>query len=141
MLVPELGLDYYGLTQADLETEFAFGSWQGSIAGSAEKAKLKDIDEAVNRTYSGNVGVEYMYISSTVEKRWIQGQFESTQSQPRLSKDEKQFLLERLSAAETLEKYLHTRYVGQKRFSLEGGETLIPLLDDVIQSAGENGTK
>src|SRR5258706_5378927 len=69
MPVPELELDYYGLTQADLETEFAFGSWQGSIAGSAEKAKLKDIVEAVNRTYSGNVGVEYMYISSTVAKR------------------------------------------------------------------------
>ena len=141
MPVPELELEYYGLTQADLETEFGFGSWQGGIAGSAEKAKLKDIVEAVKRTYCGYVGVEYMYISSTVEKRWIQGQFESTQSQPRLSKEEKQFLLERLTAAETLEKYLHTRYVGQKRFSLEGGETLIPLLDDVIQGAGEKGTK
>ena len=139
--VPELELDYYGLTDADMETEFAFGSWQGGIAGSAEKAKLKDIVAAVKRTYCSYVGVEYMYISATEQKRWIQGQFESVQSQPKLTTEEKQFLLERLSAAETLEKYLHTRYVGQKRFSLEGGETLIPLLDDIIQSAGEGGTK
>ena len=139
--VPELELNYYGLTDADMETEFAFGSWQGGIAGSPEKAKLKDIVAAVKRTYCSYVGVEYMYISATEQKRWIQGRFESAQSQPKLTTEEKQFLLERLSAAETLEKYLHTRYVGQKRFSLEGGESLIPLLDDIIQGAGERGTK
>jgi 2-oxoglutarate dehydrogenase E1 component len=139
--VPELELGYYGLTDADLETEFGFGSWQGSIAGNAERAKLKDIVAAVKRTYCGYVGVEYMYIASTEQKRWIQGQFEAIQSQPALNKEEKQFLLERLSAAETLEKYLHTRYVGQKRFSLEGGESVIPLLDDIIQGAGTAGVK
>jgi 2-oxoglutarate dehydrogenase E1 component len=141
MPVPELELDYYGLSEADLENEFGFGSWQGSIAGRTEKAKLKDIVAAVKRTYCGTVGVEYMYISDTQQKRWIQGQFESIQSQPSLNKDEKQFLLERLTAAETLEKYLHTRYVGQKRFSLEGGESLIPLVDDIILGAGEKGVK
>lgn len=141
MQVPELELSYYGLTDADLEQEFGFGSWQGTIAGNAEKAKLKDIVAAVKRTYCGTVGTEYMYISQTEQKRWLQGQLESIQSQPSMSKDEKQFILERLTAAETLEKYLHTRYVGQKRFSLEGGESLIPLVDDIIQGAGEHGVK
>ncbi|MFM7293278.1 MAG: 2-oxoglutarate dehydrogenase E1 component, partial [Burkholderiales bacterium] len=141
MQVPELELSYYGLAEADLEQEFGFGSWQGTIAGHAERAKLKDIVSAVKRTYCGTVGAEYMYISQTEQKRWIQGQLESIQSQPSLSKEEKQFLLDRLTAAETLEKYLHTRYVGQKRFSLEGGESLIPLVDDIIQTAGAKGVK
>jgi 2-oxoglutarate dehydrogenase E1 component len=141
MPVPELELSYYGLSDADLETSFGFGSWQGTIGGSADKAKLKDIVAAVKNTYCSYVGLEYIYISSTEQKRWIQAKFESIQSKPSLSSEEKQFLLERLTAAETLEKYLHTRYVGQKRFSLEGGESLIPLLDDIIQSAGAFGTK
>ncbi|MEI6737074.1 MAG: thiamine pyrophosphate-dependent enzyme, partial [Pseudomonadota bacterium] len=139
--VPELELGYYGLTDADLEKEFGFGSWQGSIGGNSEKAKLKDIVEAVKKTYCGTVGAEYIYISQTEQKRWIQGQLESVQSQPAMNKEEKQFLLDRLTAAETLEKYLHTRYVGQKRFSLEGGETLIPLVDDIIQVSGAKGVK
>ena len=139
--VPELELSFYGLTEADLEAEFGFGSWQGRINGNSDKAKLKDIVAAVKKTYCGYVGVEYMYISSTEQKRWVQGQFEGIQSQPSLNKEEKQFLLERLTAAETLEKYLHTRYVGQKRFSLEGSESLIPLLDDIIQVAGGQGVK
>ena len=141
MAVPELELSFYGLGDADLNTEFGIGSWQGMIGGSREKAKLKDIAAAVKKTYCGTVGLEYIYISDTAQKRWIQQQFEGIQSQPSLNVEEKQFLLERLSAAETLEKYLHTRYVGQKRFSLEGGESLIPLLDDVILSAGEKGVK
>ncbi|MCA3039209.1 MAG: 2-oxoglutarate dehydrogenase E1 component, partial [Rhodocyclaceae bacterium] len=141
MQVPELELSYYGLTDADLELEFGFGSWQGTIGGNAERAKLKDIVSAVKRTYCGTVGAEYMYISQTEQKRWIQGQLESIQSRATLTKDEKQFLLDRLTAAETLEKYLHTRYVGQKRFSLEGGESLIPLVDDIIQTAGAKGIK
>jgi 2-oxoglutarate dehydrogenase E1 component len=139
--VPELTLEYYGLTQADLDQEFGFGSWQGAIGGNAERAKLKDIVSAVKKTYCGTVGAEYMYISSTAQKRWVQAQLEAIQSQPSMNKEEKQFILERLTAAETLEKYLHTRYVGQKRFSLEGGETLIPLVDDIIQTAGAKGVK
>lgn len=139
--VPELTLEYYGLTQVDLDQEFGFGSWQGAIGGNAERAKLKDIVSAVKKTYCGTVGAEYMYISSTAQKRWVQAQLESIQSQPTMNKEEKQFILERLTAAETLEKYLHTRYVGQKRFSLEGGETLIPLVDDIIQTAGAKGVK
>ena len=141
MPVPELELSFYGLTDADLEAEFSFGSWQGRINGQTERARLKDIVSAVKKTYCGYIGLEYIYISSTEQKRWIQNQFESIQSQPSLQTEEKQFLLERLTAAETLEKYLHTRYVGQKRFSLEGGESLIPLLDDIIQVAGGKGVK
>jgi 2-oxoglutarate dehydrogenase E1 component len=141
MAVPELELSYYGLSNADLETEFGIGSWQGMINGSRDKAKLKDIIAAVKKTYCGTVGLEYIYINDTAQKRWIQQQFEGIQSQPSLNTEEKQFLLERLTAAETLEKYLHTRYVGQKRFSLEGGETLIPLVDDIILGGGEKGVK
>jgi 2-oxoglutarate dehydrogenase E1 component len=141
MDVPELTLEYYGLTDADLEQEFGFGSWQGSIGGHAERAKLRDIVSAVKNTYCGTVGTEFMYISSIEQKRWLQTQLESIQSQPSMTKEEKQFILERLTAAETLEKYLHTRYVGQKRFSLEGGESLIPLVDDIIQGAGAKGVK
>lgn len=141
MPVPELELSYYGLTDSDLETEFGIGSWQGSINGNAERAKLKDIVAAVKKTYCGTVGVEYMYLSSTEQKRWLQKRLEGPQATPALAKDEKQFILERLTAAETLEKYLHTKYVGQKRFSLEGGETLIPLVDDLILAAGAHGVR
>ncbi|HEX4858803.1 MAG TPA: thiamine pyrophosphate-dependent enzyme, partial [Usitatibacteraceae bacterium] len=140
-VVPELSLEFWGLSEADLEAEFGIGSWQGRIAGSSERAKLKDIVAAVKKTYCGTVGVEYMHISSTEQRRWIESRIEGTQSTPSLSTEEKQFILERLTAAETLEKYLHTRYVGQKRFSLEGGESLIPLVDDLILSAGERGVK
>src|SRR2546430_11124964 len=96
---------------------------------------------AVKKTYCGTIGLEYMYISSTEEKRWIQQKFEGTLSTPRLSSDEKHYILERLTASETLERYLHTRYVGQKRFSGEGGETMIPMLDTIIELAGAAGAK
>jgi 2-oxoglutarate dehydrogenase E1 component len=135
--VPELELSHYGLSEADLETEFSTGSWQAGIT----RMKLKDIVAAVKTTYCGNIGVEYIYISSTEEKRWIQRAFESTQSTPKLSVEEKRYILKRLTAAEGLERYLHTRYVGQKRFSLEGGDSLIPLIDRVIEEAGAQGVK
>jgi 2-oxoglutarate dehydrogenase E1 component len=120
--VPELELDFYGLTEADMDREFSPGSWQGSN----QPMKLRDIVAAVKKTYCGTIGVEYMYISDTKEKRWIQKRFEGTQSTPSLTADEKRWILERLTASETLERYLHTRYVGQKRFSGEGGESMIP---------------
>ncbi len=137
MPVPELELSYYGLGDADMETEFSMGSWQGQ----PNRARLKDIVTMVKKTYCGTIGLEYMYISSTEQKRWLQKKFEGTLSTPALDPDEKRFLLERLTAAEGLEKYLHTRYVGQKRFSLEGGDSLIPLVDDLILGAGAKGVK
>jgi 2-oxoglutarate dehydrogenase E1 component len=130
--VPELELSFYGFTEADMDREFSPGSWQGATG----PMKLRDIVAAVKKTYCGTIGIEYMYISSTEQKRWIQQRFEATLSTPRLSPGEKRYILERLTAAETLERYLHTRYVGQKRFSGEGGESMIPMLDRIIEDAG-----
>lgn len=95
----------------------------------------------MNRTYCETVGAEYMHITQTDEKRWIQQRLESVQSHPNLSYEERHWLLQRLTAAEGIERYLHSRYVGQKRFSLEGGESLIPLMGELISSAGTRGVK
>jgi 2-oxoglutarate dehydrogenase E1 component len=135
--VPELELSYYGLTDADMDREFSPGSWQGAKG----PMKLRDIVAAVKKTYCGTIGIEYMYISSTTEKRWIQKKFEGTLSTPSFKPEQKREILQRLTDAETLERYLHTRYVGQKRFSGEGGETMIPMLDTVIENAGAHGAK
>ncbi|HWW77935.1 MAG TPA: thiamine pyrophosphate-dependent enzyme, partial [Pyrinomonadaceae bacterium] len=135
--VPELELSYYGLTDADMDREFSPGSWQG-VKG---PVKLRDIVAAVKKTYCGTIGIEYMYISSTEEKRWIQKKFEGTLSTPSFTQEQKRWILERITASETLERYLHTRYVGQKRFSGEGGESMIPMLDTVIENAGAHGAK
>ncbi|HSN21412.1 MAG TPA: 2-oxoglutarate dehydrogenase E1 component [Usitatibacter sp.] len=142
--VPELELSFYGFTEADMDREFSPGSWQGPRASSPHPQapmKLRDIVAAVKKTYCGTIGLEYMYISSTEQKRWIQQRFEGTLSTPKFSAEEKRSILERLTAAETLERYLHTRYVGQKRFSGEGGESMIPMLDTLIENAGAAGAK
>ena len=142
--VPELELSYYGLTEADMDREFSPGSWQGAkVSSSGQQApmKLRDIVAAVKKTYCGTIGIEYMYISNTAEKRWIQKKFEGTLSTPVLHAEQKRWILERITASETLERYLHTRYVGQKRFSGEGGESMIPMLDTVIENAGAHGAK
>ena len=135
-LLPELDPAFYGLTEADMDTVFNCGS----LVGPAQ-ARLRDILDAVKLTYCGSIGAEYMHITDTAQKRWIQNRLEGPRSTPSFSGEQKRRILERLTAAETLEKYLHTRYVGQKRFSLEGGETLIPLLDEIIQRGGEQGAQ
>src|SRR6185436_5853720 len=134
--IPELDPAYYDLTDADMDTVFNTGSLIGP-----EQATLREIIRALQETYCGTLGVEYMYISSRVEKRWIQERLEPIRSKPTYSPDYKQHILERLTAAEGLERYLHTRYVGQKRFSLEGGDTLIPVLDNLLQRAGAAGVQ
>jgi 2-oxoglutarate dehydrogenase E1 component len=134
--VPELDPAYYGLTEADMNSVFNTGSLVGP-----EQLPLREILRAVRETYCGSIGVEYMYISDVAQKRWVQSRFEGVRSAPSYSPDYKRHILERVTAAETLEKYLHTRYVGQKRFSLEGGESLIPLLDNLLQRAGEKGIR
>ncbi|QJR10777.1 2-oxoglutarate dehydrogenase E1 component [Usitatibacter rugosus] len=136
-LVPELEFAYYGFTDADLQREFSPGSWQGQKG----PMKFGDLVAAVKKTYCGTIGLEYMYISSNEQKRWIQKRFEGTLSTPSFTAEEKRGILERISSAETLERYLHTRYVGQKRFSGEGGESLIPALDTVIEDGGGMGVK
>src|SRR5262249_50202770 len=97
----------------------------GTLVGPREM-KLADILQFLKDTYCRTVGVEYMYITDQAQKRWVQEQLESVRSAPSYDGEYQKHMLERLTAAETLERYLHTRYVGQKRFSLEGGETLIP---------------
>ena len=132
--VPELDPAYYGLTEADMDLVFNSGSLVGP-----EQMPLREILRAVKETYCGSVGIEYMYISDTRQKRWVQQRLEGNRSQPSYDVDFRRHILERVTAAETLEKYLHTRYVGQKRFSMEGGESLIPLLDVLLQRAGTRG--
>jgi len=134
--VPELDLGHHELSEADFNTVFR----SGSLAG-PETLKLGEIYELIRETYCGSIGVEYMHIMVTEEKRWIQQRLELSCSKVALSKAEKLNVLLQLASAEGLEKYLHTRYVGQKRFSLEGGESLIPLLDEVVLRAGEQGVK
>jgi 2-oxoglutarate dehydrogenase E1 component len=132
--VPELEPAFYDLTEADLETVFNTGGLVG-----AERATLREILQTLRETYCGSIGVEYMYISDMNQRRWIQQRVEAARGRPNFSPEVKKRILERLTAAETLEKYLHTRYVGQKRFSLEGGETLIPCMDEILQRAGSHG--
>ncbi|MDP1935115.1 MAG: 2-oxoglutarate dehydrogenase E1 component [Nitrosomonas sp.] len=132
--VPELDPAYFGFTEADRDKVFNTGSLVGP-----EHATLHEILQILRETYCGSVGAEYMYISSVEQKRWIQARLEGQRSNPDYSDEYKRHILERLNAAEGLEKYLHTRYVGQKRFSGEGNESLIPLLDCLIHRAGKTG--
>lgn len=134
--VVELNPAYYNLTEADMDTTF----FTGSLVGGA-RMTLRDILKRLKRIYCSSVGAEYMYMSSVAEKRWIQAHLEGASGEAQYPKEMKRRILERLTAAEGLERYLHTKYVGQKRFSLEGGDTLIPLLDHLLQRAGEQGVK
>jgi 2-oxoglutarate dehydrogenase E1 component len=134
--VAELDPAYHGLTDEDLDTTFN----TGSLVGPA-KATLREILDILRATYCRTVGAEYMHINDTHQKRWIQQRLEAGQGQPGLSPAKRHRILERLVAATTLEQFLHRKYVGQKRFSLEGGESTIPLLDDLVQGAGRLGVK
>ncbi len=133
--IDELEPSFYGFTDADLNQTFSVGS----LKGLPDNAKLGDILETLKQTYCSTVGVEYMYMTDYNEKRWLQERLESIRSRPSYSADQKKRILERLTAAETLERYLHTKYVGQKRFSLEGGESLIVAMDEAIRTGGANG--
>jgi len=133
--LPELDLGFYGFGEADLNKTFNVGSFKMGT----EHAKLGDLVEALKQTYCGPIGVEYMYMTQTNEKRWVQDRLETIRSRAAYTPDQKKRLLERLTAAETLERYLHTKYVGQKRFSLEGGESLIVSMDEAIRTAGAAG--
>ena len=135
-LVDELDLSYYGLTERDYDTEFDTGSLAGP-----KTLSLKDIYAILRDTYCGAIGAEYMHITETEEKRWLQQRLEFSRGKPDLTSEEKKNILQQLINAEGLEKYLHTKYVGQKRFSLEGGESLIPLLDELVLHAGAMNVK
>src|SRR5690606_15546937 len=102
-------------------------------------AKLKDIIELLDQTYCGSMGAEYVYIRDPEKIDWLQKNMESRRNKPDLSIDEKRHFLESLNKAVGFESFLHTKFVGQKRFSLEGLETLIPALDALIQYGAEQG--
>jgi 2-oxoglutarate dehydrogenase E1 component len=133
--IADLDLRTYGFSEADMETEFDVGSFKAGPA----RMRLREIVAALKDTYVRTFGAEYMYISDTSTKRFIQQRLEPIRSRPNYSAEQRRHILERLTAAETLERYLHTKYVGQKRFSGEGAETMIPMLDLLIQKAGVAG--
>jgi 2-oxoglutarate dehydrogenase E1 component len=135
--LPDLDLRTYGFTDADMETEFDVGSLKAGVA----RMRLRDIVAMLRETYTRTLGLEYMYISDTPVKRFFQERVEPTRAHATYTPEQRRHILERLTAAETLERYLHTKYVGQKRFSGEGGDTLIPMLDHLIQRAGAAGVQ
>lgn len=135
--IPELDPAFYGFTDSDQETVFdTSNTFFGKNA-----MPLRELLNALRATYCGTLGAEFMYTSDQNEKRWWQQKLESIRSKPNFNADQKKHILDRLTAAEGLERFLHTRYVGQKRFSLEGGETFIAAIDELIQSAGEKGVQ
>lgn len=136
--VPEaLKLQNNSLAEADLETIFACGD----LFPDKKEATLKEILTALKDTYCRNIGMECMHITDTTERRWILRRFEHVKGRQAYSPEVKKHLLERLTAADGLERYLGNKYPGAKRFSLEGGDALIPIVDELIQRAGTYGVK
>ncbi len=131
---PRLQLAQFNLGEDDLDAVFDTGTYLGG-----GQMKLRDIVAALQQTYCGHVGVEYMHIQDTDCRRWLQERIESTRLQPKFTKPQKVRILRRVHKAELFEKFLHTKYVGQKRFSLEGGETIIAALDAVIDHCPASG--
>ena len=138
--VADLDVKTYGFTDADYDTEFDIGSFKGAPGG-GDSMRLRDLISALQDTYCRTFGAEYMYLIDTPQKRFLQDRLEPLRSRPSYAPEFRKHILERLTAAETLERYLHTKFVGQKRFSGEGGDTIIPMLDHLIQMAGAGGTQ
>jgi 2-oxoglutarate dehydrogenase E1 component len=135
--IPDLDPAFYGFSDADHETVF---DTSNTFFGK-NNMSLRELLNALRETYCGTLGAEYMYTTEQAEKRWWQQKLESIRSKPNFTAEKKKQILDRLTAAEGLERYLHTKYVGQKRFSLEGGESFIAAMDELIQSAGAQGVQ
>ena len=133
--IPELDPAFYGFTDSDQETIF---NTSNTFFGK-ERMSLRELMNALRETYCSSIGAEYMYLSDQGQKRWWQEKLESIRSKPHFTKEKKLHILDRLTAAEGLERFLHTKYVGQKRFSLEGGESFIASMDELIQTGGTVG--
>jgi len=133
---PDLDLGFHGLSGNDLGTEFSTGG-----VGGNDRMKLGDLLALLKATYTGSIGAEFMHITDAGQRRWLYERLEKSGGKYGRSSDQKKRILERLTAAEGLERYLGTKYVGQKRFSLEGGDALIPLMDTTIRRAGEQGVQ
>ncbi|MFT3665808.1 2-oxoglutarate dehydrogenase E1 component [Piscinibacter sp.] len=136
--IPELEPAFYDLSESDMDITF---SATNTYFTTAEHQTLREILQALRETYCGTIGAEFMHITEPVEKRWWQQKLEAIRSKPSFTADEKKHILDRLTAAEGLERYLHTKYVGQKRFSLEGGESFIASMDELVQGAGKRGVQ
>ncbi|WP_343628581.1 2-oxoglutarate dehydrogenase E1 component [Roseateles sp.] len=136
--IAELEPASYGLTEADMDRTF---SATNTYFTKAERMTLREIVQALRDTYCGSVGAEFMHVTEPTEKRWWQERLEAIRSKPTYTAEKKQQILERLTAAEGLERYLHTKYVGQKRFSLEGGESFIVSMDELVKCAGAKGVQ
>ncbi len=134
---PDLDPAHHGLDAADLDTAFETGSY----AGVERVLPLRMFVERLRRTYCGTIGAEFMHIADLDQRRWLQQRLERAAGVFAGDAAARERILERLTAAEGLERYLHTKYVGQKRFSLEGGESLIPLLDALVDAGGRNGVR
>ncbi|HEX5049730.1 MAG TPA: 2-oxoglutarate dehydrogenase E1 component [Gammaproteobacteria bacterium] len=133
-----LSFDFLGLDDSDLGREF----YTGGLAGTGHaRMKLQDILALLKQIYCGRLAAEFAHMSRARERLWLREQFESSRVHATFTPDEQKTVLDSLTRAEGIERYLNTRFVGQKRFSLEGSETLIPLLDDLIQRAGEEGVQ
>lgn len=135
--IPDLEPSFYGFTDADLETVFNVSN----TFFDRENLSLRELINNLHETYCGSLGAEFMYLSDQDQKRWWQQRLESTRTRPDVDAEAKKHLLERLTAAEGLERYLATKYVGQKRFSLEGGESFIVSMDTLVQRAGQLGVQ
>ncbi|MGN6313679.1 MAG: 2-oxoglutarate dehydrogenase E1 component [Rhodanobacteraceae bacterium] len=137
MPAPDLDLPFHGLADSDLDTTFDCGTF----AGGGQRMKLRELRDRLRATYANTIGAEFMHISDVEQRRWIYSRLEKMSGDPGLTADERKRVLHKLTAAEGLERYLHTKYVGQKRFSLEGGDSLIPLLDDLVRRAASDGVR
>src|SRR5688572_30577499 len=133
---PELEPAFYDLAEADLDQVVNAGSFVG-----LDRTSLRNLIQALRDTYCRNIGFEYMFIGERAQRQWIQERIEPVRAMPGFSPEQQKRLLQKLTEAEQLERYLHTRYVGQKRFSLEGGESVIPSIDELIQRAGSVGVQ
>ena len=136
-VIHELEASFYGFSDADQEAVF---DTSNTFFGK-DRMSLRELLNALRETYCGTIGPEYMYITNQAEKRWWQQKLESIRSKPSFSAERKKHILDRLTAAEGLERFLHTKFVGQKRFSLEGGESFIAAIDELIQQAGAKGVQ
>jgi len=134
--VPDFDLSFQGLDDSDLDREFDSGSLVAP-----DRMTLREIIELCEKVYCGSIGVEYLHISDTTKRAWLQQRLEGSKGVHGVNPEERLRILHMLTAAEGLEKYLHTRYVGQKRFSLEGGDSLIPLLYETMLHAGAQGVE
>jgi 2-oxoglutarate dehydrogenase E1 component len=133
---PLLELSEFGFEDGDLERTVECPSFKG-----CQKATLGELVERLRETYCRTLGVEYMFIEDKEQRTWLQERMEPSHNRPDLGDEDRKFLLTKLIAARGFEHFLHTKYVGQKRFSLEGGESLIPLLETIIEEAGNAGAE